>query len=161
VEANVALVARGFYVVAALLGLPSAFGTLVFSLLSLLAWWQRPAPGAPADPKASESLVNVVVVLANWMGRILSGLLGLAEGLIHVMAAVSVAGLGLAALVFFTGRGLEHGALWARLAASVFLILFLLVSALSALSSGLGLLRLPALGLAVLFGVAIWLIWRA
>lgn len=108
-EANVALVARGFYVVAVMLGLPSALGTLVFSVLSLLAWWQRPAPGAAVDPKASESLVNVVVVMASWMGRILSGLLGLAEGLLHVMAAVSVAGLAVAALIFSRAAAWKTG----------------------------------------------------
>jgi hypothetical protein len=159
-DTNLAAVARGFYVVAALLGVPSALGTVGFSVLSLLAWWQRPAPSAAADPKASESLVNVVVVMAGWMGRILSGLLGLAEGLFHIMAALSLAGLGLAALIFFTGRGLENGAVWARLAGSVLLGFLLLAGALAALSSGLGLLRLPALALTILFGYSIWLIWR-
>lgn len=153
-------VSKLFYCLSAAVGLPSLLGTLLFGVLSFLAWWQRPAPVGNGDAKVSESLVNVIVAMANGAAQVLSKLLGFAEGLLHLLTGLSLAGLALAAFLLLIGRGLDTGAVWARLAASAFLLLSILVSLLCTLSAGLGSWRLLALTLLLGSGYALWITWR-
>jgi hypothetical protein len=147
---------------ALVLGVPSLAGTVGFGLLSLLMWWQRPDPKAAngTDAKVSESLVNVVVVMAGWAAKALGALTGLVEVFVQLAALASLGGLLFAGLLFWTSRGLAGHALWARGVAGLLMIVFLLVGCLVGLSSGFGPFRLVGVGMVLLAGYSLWVIWR-
>jgi len=154
------LLVNAFRWSAVALGVPSMLGTVGFGLLSLVMWWQRTSSNTGTDAKVSDSLVNVLVVAAGWVAKVLGALIGLAEGLIRIAAIGSLCGLVFAGLLWVTSRGLAVNAVWARGLAGVLLLFILLMGFIACVSSVGGLVRLGGLGLAMLSGYSIWMIWR-
>lgn len=153
------MLVNAFRIGSLVVGIPSAAGSIGFGLLSVILWIQRPEP-VSSSAKVSESLVNVIVVMAGWFAKVIAGILGLVEGLVHIAAAVSFGGVLLAALLFVTSRGLAVNALWARGVAGLMLLVALLAGALLMLTVGAGLFRLVGLAVTAFSGYAIWLLWR-
>lgn len=151
---------RAFWWSALAVGIPSALGTAGFGLASLVLWWQRPEAGSGTEAKVSDSLVNVVVVMAGWLGKLLGGLLGMAEGLLRIATVVSAAGLVFAALLYLTSRGLAVNAVWARMLAGVLLLGLLAGGLLGSLTQGAGWFRFGGLGVAGASAAAMWTLWR-
>lgn len=81
-----------------------------------------------------------------------------AQFVFNVLALVAVAGLVVATLCWFTGRGLAAQAAWARVIAGVMLTLVLLPSLLLALSAGSG-VRLSMVALAAFCLFALLTVW--
>ena len=159
-NAQAALVAKMFYWSAALVGVPSVLGFVGFGILSLVLWFQRPNANSTDGAKVSDSLVNVVVVMAGWVGKVLGALLGVAEGLIQILTVVCLVGTVFAGLLFLTARGIAVNATWARIVGSLLMGVLLLISGLASLSAGGGVLRLIPLLLLILSGYSLWLMWR-
>ncbi len=159
-NAQAALVARMFYGSAALVGVPSVLGFVGFGILSLVLWFQKPTSDSTAGAKVSDSLVNVVVIMAGWVGKVLGAILGVAEGLIQILTVVSLVGTIFAGLLFLTARGIEVNATWARVVGSLLMGMLLLISGLATLSAGGGLLRLVPMMLLLMSGYSLWLMWR-
>ena len=106
---------------------------------------------------------DAVLLVLKWMtaaiGAIGSLVSAAAEFVFNVLAVVSVAGLVLAIVCWFTGHGLSANAGWARVSAGVILVVMLLVSLVLALSfRNLG--RLPMLAMAGFCLLAVQRIWK-
>jgi hypothetical protein len=147
---------RVFWWGAVALGVPSSLGTIGFSILSFALWLSRPNPSRPSDPRMSESLVGVVYLLAEGIGKIFAGLAAAVEWIIHMLLAASFAGVLMSLLLWWISRGLAADALWARSVAGVIFLLLFLISALLSVSSGADMYRLLGLALAVGSGWSIY-----
>lgn len=123
------LLACGFAISGALLGLPS-LALLLFYAGHRLNEWVHPAAGDLAigpNPDALLLMLAGITKAFGWLAQLLDAVFGL-------VALLAGAGLLLAAALWFTGRGLQAGAGWARYSGGTLLLLALLPSALLALS---------------------------
>lgn len=137
---------RVFWWASLVVGVPSGAATLGFGGMSLYMWLQRPGP--TRSGVTGSSLVDVVVGLAELLGKGLVLLGSMVEGVLHFLTAVSVAGLMLAGVLYLTSRGLAVGAWWGKGMATAFVLLVVIVGGLAGLTAGAGLLRPVGLGLA-------------
>ena len=159
-EAQGLFVARLFSWTALAVAVPSMAGTLYFGGCALLMWMQKPVVNTSVDAKVSDSLVNVVVQLAGFAGKVLTVFGGLVEGIIRGLALASFCGLVFAGMLYLTGRGLAGNAMWAKVVGSGLMLLIVLVSGLGTLTPAIGLARLLMFLLLGSSCYSLWLIWR-
>ena len=100
VAANACLVAG------VLLGVVSLAGLLYFGTALMQAGPPPPASTAPEG--------GVMLGFFDGLGKAVSFLGGIAEGILKAMAALSAAGFGLGLMLVQTGRGLRNGKRWAK-----------------------------------------------
>ncbi|MBL9171994.1 MAG: hypothetical protein JNL10_00540 [Verrucomicrobiales bacterium] len=152
------LLATGFTVVAALLGVPSLIA-LVGCGIRALAWMFSAPPTSPSsfgdNPDAILRMLQGMTVVAGWMARA-SG--ALTELLVKLLAVGATVGLMLAIACWWTGRGLRVGSEGARVLAGILLLLPLLLSLVLALSLP-GPLRLLLCGVIVVCVLGLHAVW--
>ncbi len=154
------LVVKLFYWVSLLVGIPSMIGSAFFGGFSLLLWLQKPVTNTSADAKVSDSLVNVIVVMAGIAGKVLSLFGDIVEGFVRGLAIASFCGIVFAGMLYLTGRGLAGNAMWAKLAGSALMVLLVAISGLGTLTPVLGPFRVLSLLLLGLSLYSLWIIWR-
>lgn len=159
-ETQSLLVVKLFYWSSLLVGLPSMIGSVFFGGYALLLSMQKPVTNTSANAKVSDSLVNVIVQMAGFAGKVLSVFGDIVEGIIRGLAFASFCGLVFAGMIFLTGRGLAGNAMWAKVVGSGLMLVMLLVSGLGSLTPAFGLIRLLSFVLFGLSGYSIWMIWR-
>lgn len=152
---------RVFWWAAMALGVPSAISTVILTIVSITMWLSRPAPGKPLDSAYGNSIVGLIMIAAQGIGNIFSGLTAIFEFFIHMALGASVAGVALSAFLWWISRGLAADALWARGMAGIIFVLFFLISALLAVSSGAGVFRLVGLALAIGCGWGVYQLFTA
>lgn len=151
-------VASGFQMAALVMGVPSLAAVLFFGGSAIFLRMNTPveSPGGHAGP----SLVNYLVDGARLLGKIF-GFLGLVgQTVFAVLAGVAFLVLLFAVLCFFTGRGLQENAMWARVVAMGISGVVLLIAAFGILSTR----RVPGLiffgPFAAASGYALWALLR-
>jgi len=152
------IVANGFRAVGLLLGIPSLLVFLWLTALKLELFWSKPDKAAQSGSEAinigRDGIVGVVVALGTVIGKgfeFAGNAAGWVAGvLLVVAAALTLAG----ACLFFTGRGLILHAAWARIAAGMAALGFLLVSFLALTS-----LRRGGVFALIPVGAAAYMIW--
>jgi hypothetical protein len=159
-EAQGLFVARLFSWTALAVAVPSMVGTLYFGGCALLMWMQKPVVNSSVDAKVSDSLVNVVVQLAGFAGKVLTVFGGLVEGIIRGLALASFSCLVFAGMLYLTGRGLAGNALWAKVVGSGLMLVMMIVAGFGSLMSEFGPYRLVPLMFLVLGMYSLWMIWR-
>lgn len=156
-SAGAQFVGRIFRILGLVYGLPALGGTLYFGSLALAA--RRPPPPASAPSAADNSLVGL---LESGLRTFTAGaelLGGLADVIVVVLAALSLAVLLASAAVYVTGRGLRADRLWARLAAWAMLAIGTLLAAVSAIAFD-GTPRLVALVTVAASASLMWMLRR-
>jgi|GEM_PF-2122757 len=154
------LVAKLFYWTSLLVGVPSTIGAVFFGGFSLLLWFEKPVTNTSADAKVSDSLVNVIVVMAGFAVKALTLFGDIVEGFIRGLAVVSFCGIVFAGMLYLTGRGLAGDAMWAKVVGSGLMLLMLSLSALGTLTPVLGPFRVVPMLLLGLSVYSLWMIWR-
>jgi hypothetical protein len=122
-------VAITFKVVSALIGLPS-LAVLVLYAINEIRSRLSPVSHSLEVGKNPDAILLMLKLIADSVG--LLGRLG--EFLFHALAIIAVFGLMLSLALWFTSRGLQVHANWARISALVLLLLALLPSLVLALS---------------------------
>ena len=92
-ETQSLLVVKLFYWSSLLVGLPSMIGSVFFGGYALLLSMQKPVTNTSADAKVSDSLVNVIVVMAGFAGKVLTVFGDIVEGIIRGLAVASFCGM--------------------------------------------------------------------
>lgn len=154
---SISLLSTIFTTAGALVGIPS------ITFLVFYGVWQVTKLAAGADASASfGSNPDAVLLILKWMSAAIGAIGGLvsaaAQFLLDVVAVVSLAGLALGILCWFTGHGLRADAAWARVSACVILAPLTLVSLVLALSFG-NASRLPMLAIAGFCLMAMHTVW--
>jgi len=161
-DPRIAIVANGFYVAAAVLGVPSFLGSLFFGFSALrLSLLRTPATDSTAMPKNPDAVVLTVMSIAKVVGGAANLLGKLGGGLIKGLAIVSVSVLACAALLFLTGRGLQLQESWARWLAFLLMLPFALISPIGLLSRGSPLIRVVSAAVCFSSGYALFVLWTA
>jgi len=154
---TISLLSSLFTTTGALVGIPS----ITFLMFYVFYQATRLTASAGAGPGFGSNPDAVLLVL-KWMTAAIGGIASLvsaaAQFVFNVMAVVSVAGLVLAILCWFTGQGLSTNAGWARVSACVILVPLMLVSLVLALSFD-KLNRLPMLAIAGFCVLALHAVW--
>ncbi|WP_156391802.1 MULTISPECIES: hypothetical protein [unclassified Roseateles] len=156
---SMAMLASLFTWAGALVGAPS---TVVLVLYGL---YRAVGAGGDASERATgagfgsnpDAILLMLKGVSTVIASIASAVGSAAQFVFNVLAMAAVAGLVVAALCWFTGRGLAAQAAWARVSAGAMFTL-LLPSLLLALSAGSG-LRLPMVALAVFCLLALHTLW--
>ena len=143
---SISLLSTIFTTAGALVGIPS----ITFLVFYMACQATKLTAGAGAGTSFGSN-PDAVLLILKWMstaiGAIGSLVSAAAELLLDVLAVVSLAGLALGILCWFTGHGLRADAAWARVSACVILVSLMLVSLVLALSFG-NLSRLTMLAIA-------------
>ena len=105
------IAAHACVIAGVLLGVVSLAGLLYFGTALMQA---GPPPSASAAPEGS-----FVLGFFDGLGKAVSFLGGLAEGITKALAALSAVGFGFGMMLVQTGRGLRHGKRWAKAMALV------------------------------------------
>jgi len=121
------IVVNAFYGAAAALALPSIPGFLYFGWAALRMRWLTPAPPAGAAAN-TDSMIGLIETGARVFGSVFRIIGAAGEWLTTVLAAAFFLGLLLAGGLFFTGRGIQAHAGWARAIASLVVFALLLTS---------------------------------
>jgi hypothetical protein len=122
------IVALGFRVAGCVLGIPSLllFLDLTFSLISFNF---RPAPDKSKFLDVTTyGLVGLLTNSAKVVGSLLGGISELASWLMIIAATIAFAITIFAAIVYFTGAGIDHHSTWARVLAILMSASFVVVS---------------------------------
>lgn len=157
ISITIPLLSNFFTTASMLVGIPSV------TFLAFYVFYQvaKVTAGAGAATSFGSSPDGVLLIL-KWMttaiGAIGSVVSAAFEFVFNVLAVVSVAGLVLAILCWFTGHGLSAHAAWARFSAGAILVPLMLVSLVLALSAGnlTRLLMLASTGLCFLALRTLW-----
>ncbi len=154
---NLMMVAKGMYTLAAVLGLPSLLGTVLFGWFALQMHLASPATNAKPGPVSSDALIGTAQQIFRAAGSAIgffgSVVEGLATGLAVACAIVFVFAIGM----YFTGRGVANHETWARILGILFAVLLLLVSSAGMLIGGrIG--ATAALAMAVMSGYSFWIL---
>ena len=152
-------VASGFQTFGLVLGIPSLLAVLFFGgsaiALKLMTPEDTPLGGHPGP-----SLVNYLVDGVRILGKIFGFLGAVGQAIFTIIACVALGVLLFAVLCFFTGRGLQDNAVWARVTAMGISGVTLLIAALGILSTR----RVPGLiffgPFAAASGYALWALLR-
>jgi len=127
------IVVNAFYGAAAVLALPSIPGFLYFGWAPLRLRMLTPAQStprmAPPDP-----MIGLIETGARVFGSVFRMVGAAGEWLTTALAAVFFLALLLAGGLYFTGRGIQAHAGWARVLASLFVFVLLLTSLVAMLS---------------------------
>ncbi|MEP6536248.1 MAG: hypothetical protein ABJF23_13060 [Bryobacteraceae bacterium] len=155
---HILYVARAFNGVALLLGIPSLAATLYFGFAAVSLYLSTPAKGATPSAVSANSAIDLLTMAARAAGAVFGFLGSMGEAVIRGLAAASLAVLIFSLTLFFTSRGLQAHAGWARGTAGVILTLVFLAAMLALLSSGSK--SLLALLLASCSGYGLWALWK-
>lgn len=158
ISITIPLLSSFFTAASVLVGIPSV------AFLAFYGFYQVAMVTAGAGSATSfGSNPDALLLILQWMTTALGAIGSLVSAAVqfvfNVLAVVSVAGLVLAALCWFTGQGLNAHAAWARITAGAMMVALTLVSLVLALSaSNLGrLLMLAITGLCCLALRALWI----
>jgi hypothetical protein len=147
-----------FQIAAVLLGVPSVALLITYLIVRFRA---RPTPSASIASSVPNP--DAILMILSVMERTLGAAAGLLGGLGRVvlagLAVVAAAGLALALGLWWTGRGLEAGASWARPVALVLTCGVVALSGLAALSR-LGWWRLVPCAVGAVAVALLWTLWR-
>lgn len=152
------MLAKGFLVASAIIGLPAVLGTCFFgfSTVRMAMAEQKPQPSAPSGEGGPLIAgLSFLDYAAGKAGRVFDAV---AFGLSKALLAASAGALLFAAGLYFTSRGLYAGLLWSRIAGGALLtalFLFSLLMVLSRLGGSASMLALATLGLS---GYGLWVI---
>jgi hypothetical protein len=157
ISITIPLLSNFFATASMLVGIPSV------AFLAFYVFYQAAAITAGAASATNfGSHPDGVLLILKWMttaiGAIGSVVSAAFEFVFNVLAVVSVAGLLLAILCWFTGHGLSAHAAWARVSAGAILVPLMLASLVIALSVG-NLSRLLMLAIAGLCFLALRTLW--
>lgn len=155
----VALVANAFYVVAAMVGLPSAISFLFFGFAAIRLHLLSPVPNHAPSSRSSDTLVRLIEIVGSVIGGAFRMVGSAGQFIVNAVVAVSFVLLIGAGAMYFIGRGLHAHQLWARIVGLLVLLGFFLCSTLAALSFRRVLF--PLFGAVVAASVyGIWALWR-
>lgn len=150
---TVPLLATLFQVGGAVLGLPSAGVLVVFAVHKLRRWLATPVPPL-GEAGGGDGLIGLIDGVTRFVHGV-AGLVGAFADLVLTMAAFAAGiGLLLGGACWFTGRGLQLHAGWARWCGSALLVGAALLALVIALSlAGPGRVLMLALAVFCLLGV--------
>lgn len=123
-----------FKAIAAALGLGSGAALLVDAAAWINLWPSRPAPGHPSGTALAfkaDALLLMATGIAKALALLANALGSLAQWLLQGLIAAALCGLLAATLMWFTGRGLQAQAEWARWCAGLLCSLALLATLLA------------------------------
>lgn len=116
-------------------------------------------PANSSHDSGPTSIVSLLVGFAKILGKIFSLFAAAAQIVIFWVAIVSLVLLLIAALMLFTGRGLEAQAGWARATGMLIGTLFFLISLLAVLSLRPGVMSGFFLTTGGMSGYVLWTLW--
>jgi hypothetical protein len=152
------IVAGGFYVAASAIALPALPGFLYFGLGAVRLRMLTPAPSTAAST-SPDAMIGMIEMFARILGSLFRFAGAAGQWMMTALAALFFLALLVAGTLFFTGRGLQVHAGWARVLATLLLSGMLLVSLGGMLSLRRGLF--PALApMAAACIYAIWVMLR-
>ena len=154
---SISLLSTIFTTAGALVGIPS----ITFLVFYAVCQATKLTAGAGASTSFGSN-PDAVLLILKWtsaaIGAIGSLVSSAAQLLFNVLAVVSLAGLALGIMCWFTGYGLRADAAWARVSACVILVPLMLMSLVLALSFE-NLSRLPMLAIAGFCLLAMHTVW--
>ncbi|MGC4048882.1 MAG: hypothetical protein QM757_05090 [Paludibaculum sp.] len=120
------MLAKGFLIASAVIGLPAVLGTCFFGFSTLrMAMTEQKPPPSPPSGKGGPLIAGLELMdyAAGKAGRVFDAV---AFGLAKALLAGSAGALLFAAGLYFMSRGLYAGQMWSRVAGGVLLtVLFL------------------------------------
>lgn len=154
---TIPFLASGLSVLGIVLGVPSATLLILYGINSLrLRWSSRPVGTSWGDnPDAVLLVLKGMTETVGFLARVFDSF---GQVLLNALALAAVAGLVFAVALWFTGRGLNAQAAWARVTAFLLLGLTLLPTILLALSVH-HVARALFLALAVLCALGLHALW--
>jgi len=155
---QISYVANAFYVVAAMLGLPSLLG-MIFSIVFGIRLWLMPAPPTNAPVKNPDAIIMMLEGITRAIGMGAGFFSGVGKVMVGVIGTVSIVTLIFAVTFFYTGRGLQAHSGWARGMAGVLLAGLLIISLFALLSMRMPIRLLPA-AFAATAVYGLWTLWR-
>jgi len=144
----------------ALVGAPSTVVLVLYGLYRAVGAGRDASDRATSAEFGSnpDAILLMLKGVSTVIASIASAVGSAAQFVFNVLATVAVAGLVVATLCWFTGRGLAAQAAWARVGAGAMLTLVLLPSLLLALSVGSG-VRLSMVALTAFCLFALHTVW--
>ena len=155
---QISYLANAFYVVAALLGLPSLLG-LIFSIVLGIRLWLMPSTPANAPTKNPDAIIMMLEGITRAVGFGAGIISGIGKMTVAVIGTISMMALISAVMFFYTGRGLHAHSGWARGMAMLLLAVMLVFWLLALLSLRMPIRLLPALFAAATI-YALWTLWK-
>ena len=155
---QISYVVNAFYVVAAVLGLPSLLG-LIFSIILGIRLWLMPAPPAGAPTKNPDAIIMMLEGITRAVGFGAGIISGIGKVTVAVIGTLSVVALISAVMFFCTGRGLHAHSGWARGVGAALLAVMLLVWLFALLSMRMPIRLIPAMFAAATI-YALWTLWK-
>jgi len=152
------IISNAFYVASGALALPSVPGFLYFGWVALR---MRMLPSPPSTEAAAspDSLIGLLELGARAFGSIFRAVGAAGQWLTTVLAVVFLLALLLSGGLFFTGRGLQAHAGWARMMAILFALGMMLLSLVAMVVARRGIFPLFA-SVAAGCVYAIWIMLR-
>ena len=136
------------------MGIPS-----IAALLLLLWVWYSLHGGTPPDPRYTSvqkyGIIGILQSGAYGLGKIFEFFGGFSRWVAGILAIVSCIAILFSAVLFYTGRGLQQHATWARIVGGILALGFLMSSS----GMVLGLPRAGAITSLALFGAAAYSLW--
>jgi hypothetical protein len=154
-KSQLGIIVTCFYGASALLGLPALAGAVFFGWGAISIKLAGSSP-RPRSSGSSDILIRMLEGAVRVIGAGGEFLSGLALGIMTGLAVASLALLGFAVALFFTGRGLLAGSAWARLVATLLMVVLFGASALAFLSISDAPWRL---GSAAVLGASVYVLW--
>ena len=152
---QLANVANAFHVGSLVLGVPSFIALLPLSFYAIQMRLSKAPAMAPAPANEPVSLVSLLVSGARVMGKVASFMGDMAQAFVTGLAILALVLTLVAVAMFYTSRGLQAGATWARVVAIAITIAALCVSLVGSLA-----LRLPvSLAMYALFAASLYAMW--
>jgi hypothetical protein len=155
---HVTVLANTFYTVAAVLGIPSLSVTLLY-VCYRVQLWITPSPSSFARVKNPDGVLLILEGMTRTVGTLASVLGFLGKFVFGGLAIVSIVILILAMTLFFIGRGLHAHQGWARVVASLLMIVSLLTSCLC-VTSIRGPWLVLSFSIAATSVYALWILWH-
>src|SRR6266404_3692019 len=103
---HIAILANGFYGLAAALGLPSLIGSLYFGFVALRLYMATPAPRSAGPIDSSNSLTSALDLTTRMLSAIFGFIGAVGDAVARGLTAAFVFVLCIAITMFFIGRGL-------------------------------------------------------
>jgi hypothetical protein len=114
------IVAGGFYVAASAIALPALPGFLYFGLGAVRLRMLTPAPSTAAST-SPDAMIGLIEMFARILGSLFRFAGAAGQWMMTALAALFFLALLVAGTLFFTGRGLQVHAGWARVLATLLL----------------------------------------
>lgn len=157
ISITIPLISNFFTTVSVLVGIPSV-AFLAFYVFYQVATFTAGAGSATSFGSNPDAVLLILKWMTTAIGAIGSLVSAAVQFVFNVLAVVSVAGLVLAILCWFTGQGLSAHAAWARVSAGAILVPLMLISLVLALSVG-NLSRVLMLAITALCFLALRTLW--